>query len=79
MQPDTRNHRPAGLIQKPTIMRQRTRSRPTDRPPVRRGVILPIMALVIVALVAFLALAIDLGMLAIAKTQAQQSADLASS
>ncbi len=35
------------------------------------------MALVIVVMVGFLALAIDLGMLAIAKTQVQQSADLA--
>ena len=42
-----------------------------------RGIILPLLAIVIVALVGFLALAIDLGMLAIAKTQAQQAADLA--
>jgi Flp pilus assembly protein TadG len=47
------------------------------RSAVRRGIVLPILALLIVILVAFLALAIDLGMLAIAKTQAQQSADLA--
>jgi hypothetical protein len=57
-------------------MRQRTRSI-DHQPAVRRGIILPILTLVIVALIAFLALAIDLGMLAIAKTQAQQSADLA--
>ncbi len=43
----------------------------------RRGIILPLVAIVIVLMVAFLALAIDLGMLAIAKTQVQQSADLA--
>ena len=36
-----------------------------------------LLALTIVAMVGFLALAIDLGMLAIAKTQAQQAADLA--
>jgi Flp pilus assembly protein TadG len=57
-------------------MWQRIRSR-DHRPAVRRGIVLPILALVIVALVAFLALAIDLGMVAIAKTQAQQAADLA--
>ena len=44
---------------------------------VRRGTIMPLLALTIVAMVGFLALAIDLGMLAIAKTQAQQAADLA--
>ena len=42
-----------------------------------RGIVLPLVAIVIVVLVGFLALAIDLGMLAIAKTQVQQSADLA--
>jgi hypothetical protein len=43
----------------------------------RRGTVLPALALMIVALVGFLALAIDLGMLAVAKTQAQNAADLA--
>jgi Putative Flp pilus-assembly TadE/G-like len=43
----------------------------------RRGMILPILALTMVAMIGFLALAIDLGMMAIAKTQAQQAADLA--
>jgi Flp pilus assembly protein TadG len=43
----------------------------------RRGTIVTLLALTLVALMAFLALAIDLGMLAIAKTQAQQAADLA--
>ena len=43
----------------------------------RRGTVVPLLALTIVALVGFLALAIDLGMLAIAKTQAQNAADLA--
>ncbi len=42
----------------------------------RRGIVLPLVAIVIVVLVGFLALAIDLGMLAIAKTQVQQAADL---
>ena len=46
------------------------------RPRHRRGTVLPLVALTIVAQLAFLALAIDLGMLAIAKTQAQQAADL---
>ena len=45
--------------------------------PVRRGTVVPLLALTIVALVGFLALAIDLGMLAVAKAQVQQAADLA--
>jgi Flp pilus assembly protein TadG len=57
-------------------MRRQTHSI-VDRPAHRRGIILPVVALVIVVLVGFLALAIDVGMMAIAKTQAQQSADLA--
>ncbi len=44
----------------------------------RRGIMLPALALSIVAMVGFLALAIDVGMLAIAKTQAQNAADLTS-
>ncbi|MDR3638309.1 MAG: pilus assembly protein TadG-related protein [Isosphaeraceae bacterium] len=47
------------------------------RPWRRRGTVLPALALMIVAMAGFLALAIDVGMLAIAKTQAQQAADLA--
>ena len=42
-----------------------------------RGTALPMIALAMVALTGFLALAIDVGMLAIAKTQTQQAADLA--
>jgi Flp pilus assembly protein TadG len=49
----------------------------TDGSIPRRGIILPLLALVIVVMVGFLALAIDLGMLAIARTQVQQAADLA--
>jgi Putative Flp pilus-assembly TadE/G-like len=45
--------------------------------PARRGTVVPLLALTMVALIGFLALAIDVGMLAIAKAQAQQSADLA--
>lgn len=47
------------------------------RPRHRRGTVLPLVALTIVAQISFLALAIDLGMLAIAKTQVQNAADLA--
>ena len=47
------------------------------RPRHRRGTVLPLVALTIVAQLSFLALAIDLGMLAIAKTQVQNAADLA--
>ncbi|HEV3255244.1 MAG TPA: pilus assembly protein TadG-related protein, partial [Gemmataceae bacterium] len=43
----------------------------------RRGTVVPYLALTIVALAGFLALAIDVGMLAIAKAQAQNAADLA--
>lgn len=44
----------------------------------RQGTVLSLLALTMVALLGFLALAIDIGMLAIAKTQAQNAADLAS-
>src|ERR1700730_11007414 len=47
------------------------------RPEGRRGTIVALLALTMVALVGFLGLAIDLGMLAIAKTQAQNAADVA--
>src|SRR5947208_15386257 len=47
------------------------------RPERRRGTIVALLALAIVGLIGFLGLAIDLGMLAIAKTQAQNAADLA--
>lgn len=52
-----------------------TRSR-RDRLGRRRGTVMPLVVITIIAQVAFLALAIDLGMLAIAKTQVQQAADL---
>ena len=47
-------------------------SRPGHRP----GTVLCLLALTLVSLVGFLALAIDLGMLATAKTQVQNAADL---
>jgi Flp pilus assembly protein TadG len=43
----------------------------------RQGTIVCLLALTLVALISFLALAIDLGMLATARTQAQHAADLA--
>ena len=46
-------------------------------PALRRGTVLPILTFVMVILVGFLALAIDVGMMAIAKTQVQQTTDLA--
>ena len=58
------------------MMRRNTLSS-TDGRIRRRGIILPLLAIMIVVMVGFLALAIDLGMLAIAKTQVQQAADLA--
>ncbi len=42
----------------------------------RRGTVLPALAMTIVLMIAFLALAIDIGMVAIAKTQTQQVTDL---
>ncbi len=48
------------------------------RPRRRRGTVLPLVVLTIVAQLAFLALAIDVGMVAISKTQVQQAADLVS-
>ncbi len=49
----------------------------TVRSACRRGSVLPLLATTLVALVGFLALAIDIGMVAIAKSQAQNAADLA--
>ena len=43
----------------------------------RRGVILPYVAISMVALLGFIALAIDLGMVMVAKTQTQNAADAA--
>ncbi len=43
----------------------------------RRGTIVPMLALCIVALFAFTALAVDLGMLAVARTECQNAADTA--
>ena len=43
----------------------------------RRGVILPYVAISMVALLGFVALAIDLGMVMVAKTQTQNAADAA--
>ena len=41
----------------------------------RRGAILPLFALMLVGLVGFLALAIDIGIVAVAETQCQNAAD----
>jgi Flp pilus assembly protein TadG len=49
----------------------------TARSACRRGTIIPLLAVSLTALVGFLALGIDLGMLVIAKAQAQNAADLA--
>ncbi|MGL4550338.1 MAG: pilus assembly protein TadG-related protein, partial [Gemmataceae bacterium] len=43
----------------------------------RTGSILPLLALTIVGLLTLVALAIDLGMLAVARTQCQSAADTA--
>jgi Flp pilus assembly protein TadG len=54
-----------------------SRSSPSGRRPARRATILPMLAILLVALMGFLALAIDLGMAAVAKTQCQNAADAA--
>src|SRR5262245_20351547 len=43
----------------------------------RRGTILPLVAVSLVALIGFVALAIDLGMIMVARNQAQNAADVA--
>ncbi len=43
----------------------------------RRATVLPLLAVTLVALISFVALAVDLGMITIAKAQAQNAADLA--
>jgi Flp pilus assembly protein TadG len=43
----------------------------------RRGVVLPLVAVCLIALIGLVALAIDIGMVAVAKTQAQNAADSA--
>ncbi len=58
------------------MIRSRPQRPAAARP--RRGTVLPLVILTIVAQLAFLALAIDLGLVAIAKTQVQQAADLVS-
>src|SRR5438270_10653482 len=44
----------------------------------RRGAVLPLVTVCLVALLAFVALAIDVGMMAVARTQAQSAADISS-
>lgn len=43
----------------------------------RRGTVLPLLAITLVALISFIALAVDVGMMVIAKSQTQNSADVA--
>jgi hypothetical protein len=50
---------------------------PIGWPAYRRGTVAALLALTMVGLVGFLGLAIDIGMMAVAKTQAQNAADLA--
>lgn len=50
---------------------------PTDRTALRRGTVLPMLAVCLVSLFAFTALAIDLGMLAVSRTECQNAADAA--
>ena len=45
--------------------------------PIRRGAVLPLVAVCMIALMGMLALAIDIGMVAIARSQAQNAADSA--
>jgi Flp pilus assembly protein TadG len=45
--------------------------------PTRRGTVLPLLAITLVALLGFVALAIDIGLMAMARTQCQNAADCA--
>src|SRR5262249_4463411 len=47
------------------------------RPGTRRGSVLPLLGCCLIALFTFVALAIDIGLLAVSRTQSQQAADLA--
>jgi hypothetical protein len=58
------------------ILITRTGACPASRQ--RPGTVLPLLAVCLVALLGFVALAVDIGMLILAKTQAQGAADLAS-
>jgi Flp pilus assembly protein TadG len=49
----------------------------TRTPNKRRGTVLPILAVCLVGLMGFVALAIDIGMLAVARSQCQNAADIA--
>ena len=49
----------------------------TNRSPRRRGAVLVLLMVILVALLTFVALAVDLGMLAVARTQLQDAADSA--
>ncbi len=48
-----------------------------SRPPVRRGSIIPMLAIFLFSLFAFVALAVDIGMIAVARTDCQNAADAA--
>ena len=50
-------------------------TRPPSRP--RRGSVLPMLALCLVSVFAFVALAVDLGVLAVSRTHCQNAADVA--
>jgi Flp pilus assembly protein TadG len=49
----------------------------TPRRPARRGTIIPLLAIALVAVFGFVAFAVDVGMIAVARTQAQNAADAA--
>lgn len=51
--------------------------RATRRPDQRRGTVLPMIGVCLIAIFSFVALAVDLGMLAVARTQCQNAADVA--
>ena len=53
------------------------RRRPHSPPPGRRGTVMPMFAIVVFSLFGFVALAIDLGLLAVARTECQTAADAA--
>src|SRR5687768_15326464 len=59
-----------GCLPGPTAMRA------TRRPNRRRATVLPMIGVCLIAIFSFVALAVDLGMLAVARTQCQNAADV---
>ena len=67
----------SGIVEQLAISLWRYRCEPKQQTTLAAGIILPYLAVTVVALCGFVALAIDLGMVMVAKTQTQNAADAA--